>query len=549
MSGISRNTSIATNNSSSTSESATISSASLSDNVIQRFIQPRTKIRSSSLFIEGSHPSSSSEAKSYNVYIDDSKYGDILEGDKESSSTGSKQVFEDAKDDNFHDESHRVLEKSILNLVRRGSEPTEFPLPPPCSNERNRNSSHGSSAGTNPNGHSSSGTISTSVLLNIGSTEKHVETTKGDYMESSSVKSPEKARKRPSSSYYPPLEDISTYQEPRGALSKSRAAGHVNDEFHSSSSIQYDDRLVSSIEKAVRATNNRASNYGPNSDLTDQVFIPHEFQIPKKTWNRPLTNTSPKPKTPRNHSLLIDILKPSETVAPAGPVRTSYKMFNNTLHSNAWQEITKESFQSRSQDEVQKEVGRLTSKQIPNNQAPFGIAMSTTRSPKSPHEKVYSNNINSHLGSEGVGQRNDNTRPFQYENIPKEIDQEWQSSFQMHTIPIQRIDSSSVHSFDSQTYRFSEVYSVPRVIVALCVCLLIPPLFFFFSFSGNNGISNYRLMRMIMNYEHRIGLLKGFEWDIDVQWFRTLCLVLGCIELLIIFAGIGIGFGVGITRE
>lgn len=52
-----------------------------------------------------------------------------------------------------------------------------------------------------------------------------------------------------------------------------------------------------------------------------------------------------------------------------------------------------------------------------------------------------------------------------------------------------------------------------------------------------------------MNYEHRIGLLKGFEWDIDVQWFRTLCFVLGCIEMLAIFASIGIGFGVGIIRE
>ncbi|CAI4063289.1 hypothetical protein SUVZ_07G2810 [Saccharomyces uvarum] len=549
MSQISRNDSATTDTSMSTSGSTTVLSTSSSENNTVSTNQQRARIRSGSLFIEGSQ---SSEAKSYNIYIDDSKYNKILKEESNSSSTGSPQVFEDAKDDNFHEESHRALENSILDLIRRGPEAAAFPLPPPCSNERNRNSSHGSSSGTNPNGHSSSGTISTSVLLNLGSTEKHVETTRGDYMESSSVKSSDKMKERRSSSYYPPIGGSSQHQQPGDTVSKSRTSSQVQDEYSSFSSVRYDDGFVPSIEEAVEVSKKRISNDGSKDVFPDQTFIPHEFQIPKKAWNRPSAHTPPKSfpmvNTPRNHSLLTDILKPSESANSANQ-RRSPTLLNNTLHPNTWLDSAKEGLQPRNQDEKLRETDRSTSNHIYGSQAPLDVGTNTVRGQNSLHQEEYSNNADDYSVSKEIGQVNEDTTEYEYKMTGKGADQEWQSPFKMHTIPIQRIDTSSIQSYDSETHGFSEVYSISRIIITLCTCVLIPPLFFFFSMDGNSGISNYRLMRMIMNHEHRIGLLKGFEWDIDLKWFRKLCFILGCIELLAIFAGIGIGFGVGINKE
>ncbi|KOG99539.1 Bud9p [Saccharomyces eubayanus] len=556
MSQISRNDSATTDTSISTSGSTTVLSTSSSDKDTVSINQQRARIRSGSLFVEGSHLSPSSETKSYNIYIDDTKYDKIFRGDSTSSGTGSPQVFEDAKDDNFHEESHRALENSILDLIRRGSEAAEFPLPPPCSSDRNRNSSHGSSAETNPNGHSSSGTISTSVLLNLGSAEKHAETARGDYIDSSSVKSSDKKKERRSSSYYPPYYPPNggspQNEQPGNTVSKSRASSQVQDEYSSFSSVRYDDGFVPSIEEAVEVSKKKISNDASKDVFPDQTFIPHEFQIPKKAWNRPSAHTPtksfPMVKTPRNHYLLTDILKPSEAVDLANQQR-SPTLLNNTLHPNTWHSSAKEGPQPRNQDEKLRETNRSAPNHIYRSQAPLDVGANTSGGQNSLYHEEHSNNADDYSVSKEIGQENQDGTKYEYETFAKGADQEWQSPFQMHTIPIQRIDTSSIHSYDSQTRGFSEVYSISRIMVTLCTCVLIPPLFFFFSIDGNNGISNYRLMRMIMNHEHRIGLLKGFEWDIDIKWFRTLCFILGCIELLAIFAGIGIGFGVGVTRE
>ena len=546
MTKITGNASITTDSSTSTYGSATASSASLPENDPQSFHQPRARTRSGSLFIEGSDPSPSSEAKSYNVYIDDSKYSEILKRDTNSSSTDSKQVFEDARDNNFYEESHKVLENSILDLIRRDPEVATFPLPPPGSSERNRNSSNGSSAETNPNGHSSSGTISTSVLLNMGSAEKHTGTAREDHMESSSMRSSDKKGIR-SSIFCPRVEGTLPYQGPGDTVSSNKATSQVQDTY-SFSSVRYDDDLVPSIEEAVEVAKNRVPNSRLNDDFSDKAFIPHEFQIPKKAWNRQSVNESPKIRTPRNHSLLIDILKPFEAADLANDQRSYPAVLKNTIHSSALYDSTIEYPRTRTQDQRQMDINEISSEKIPDPQVPLGIAMDTIGNPNLSYEKEYQSNVEAGLAS-GVDKGNDAIKEYQYQKIPQQIDQDWQSNCQMHTMPIQRIDSSSIRSYDSQIYGFSEIYSIPRVLITLCVCLFVPPLFFFFSVNGESGISNYRLMRMIINYEHRIGLLKGFEWDIDVRWFRTLCFVLGCMEMLVIFAAIGIGFGVGITRE
>lgn len=117
-------------------------------------------------------------------------------------------------------------------------------------------------------------------------------------------------------------------------------------------------------------------------------------------------------------------------------------------------------------------------------------------------------------------------------------------------MPVQHIDSSSIKSFDSQEHKFCDIYSITRIATLIACCLVIPPLFFMVA-SGDKGggVSNYRLMRMVMNSKHRAGLMKGFVWDVDVGWLRYLCLVLGIIETLGIMACIGCGIGIGTRRE
>ncbi|QLQ80749.1 hypothetical protein HG537_0E01020 [Torulaspora globosa] len=121
---------------------------------------------------------------------------------------------------------------------------------------------------------------------------------------------------------------------------------------------------------------------------------------------------------------------------------------------------------------------------------------------------------------------------------------------QSNCMPIQHIDSSSLQSFDSQDYKFSEIYSIARITALIALCLIVPPLFFMIA-SGERGggVSNYRLMRLIMNSKHRIGMMKGFVWDVDIGWFRYLCLSLGIFETMGILACIGCGIGIGIRRE
>ena len=116
-------------------------------------------------------------------------------------------------------------------------------------------------------------------------------------------------------------------------------------------------------------------------------------------------------------------------------------------------------------------------------------------------------------------------------------------------IPQQRINNSSVESFDSEILEFKDIYSIRRIIVTISLCIICPVIFFMIALGSRAGINDYRIMKMILNDEHRIGLMKGFIWDVKVTWFRNLCLLLGIIEIMIIGACIGVGVGVGIRLE
>ncbi|KAG0655424.1 hypothetical protein C6P44_000339 [Monosporozyma unispora] len=117
-----------------------------------------------------------------------------------------------------------------------------------------------------------------------------------------------------------------------------------------------------------------------------------------------------------------------------------------------------------------------------------------------------------------------------------------------HPMYIQHIESPSIHTFDSQSNKFWDIYSLKRVIILIITCSIIPPLFFMIYAGSICGINDEKLMKIVLNKNHRIGLFRGFVWDIDLNWLRTLSLILGIVEVMIIFACVGIGFGVGLTR-
>lgn len=122
---------------------------------------------------------------------------------------------------------------------------------------------------------------------------------------------------------------------------------------------------------------------------------------------------------------------------------------------------------------------------------------------------------------------------------------------------VQHIDTPSIQSFDSTEYKFFEVYSLKKLLILYTIGILIPPVSFIIgcgsSNSDGNGqggggiINDLKLMQMVINKEHRIGLLRGFIWDLDLNWLRRSMLILGIIEMLIIFAGVSAGMAVGLT--
>lgn len=114
-------------------------------------------------------------------------------------------------------------------------------------------------------------------------------------------------------------------------------------------------------------------------------------------------------------------------------------------------------------------------------------------------------------------------------------------------MPVQRVDSSSLHSSNASIdTRFLATYSIGRILLVFLGCMVVPPFFFMIAVGRKAGFTDYKVMRMITKSQYRSTLLQGFLWDIDVSWFRWSCLFFGVLETLGAFAGIGVGFGVGL---
>lgn len=114
------------------------------------------------------------------------------------------------------------------------------------------------------------------------------------------------------------------------------------------------------------------------------------------------------------------------------------------------------------------------------------------------------------------------------------------------TVPIQRNDSSSGNSFDSRPNEFGSIYSTWKIFGVLVSCMVIPPLFFIIGCGKKTGISNQSLLKLIISSDHKLKFLKGYYWNLDIGWFRRLCLILGIVEVICVCCCLGIGFGVGL---
>lgn len=113
-------------------------------------------------------------------------------------------------------------------------------------------------------------------------------------------------------------------------------------------------------------------------------------------------------------------------------------------------------------------------------------------------------------------------------------------------MPPQRVDSNSI---DSKTPRgYWRKFSLWRILFVVLSCMIVPPFFFIIAAGQRLGFSDYRIITLITHSSYRAKLWKGFLWDIDVKWFRYFCLLSGIVETLGIFAGIAVGFGVGLTE-
>lgn len=113
--------------------------------------------------------------------------------------------------------------------------------------------------------------------------------------------------------------------------------------------------------------------------------------------------------------------------------------------------------------------------------------------------------------------------------------------------PIQYTDVYTVSSTDSETAGIFDMYSFWRLLILFLVCLCVPPLFFLIAAGNRCGISDYRLMKMVILKKYRLYLYQGFIFNINLGWLRVICFVCGVAELLAAFAGIAIGLGVGLT--
>lgn len=281
----------------------------------------------------------------------------------------------------------------------------------------------------------------------------------------------------------------------------------------SSSANEYSDEQEPDIEEAIKLLRREATSGNPRASYvgisSTYGFEPHEYKLPRKVSQTSISHAS-SPKVPHSPSLLSNILVPSpvENQAKTIPALRSV----SGQHQVIWRPRRRS---------IRPMSGLEADSITPPERARIAKMTDSEMEMNLDTLREYQRDIEATAGR-GTDTLNDS----------------------MH---IQHVNSSSIQSFDSKKHGFHDIYSIRRILGVILVCIVVPP--FFFMIASGEGVSSYRLMRLIMNSDHRIKLMKGFIWDVDVSWFRYTCLVLGIIEALGILACIGSGLGVGITRE
>ncbi|CCF56065.1 hypothetical protein KAFR_0A06300 [Kazachstania africana CBS 2517] len=308
--------------------------------------------------------------------------------------------------------------------------------------------------------------------------------------------------------------------------------------------FQYDDTIEPDVREAVKLLKNDMTSKEKNlryiTDAGTDIggFKPHGYNILRKVSSE------------SNKSGGSSVSKGS--ISPNSPSLIS-NLFVSTPKTNKYGALQRDASRVQDQDNIPKipvlikVSGSHSWKEKHNDVFPI--------EPETPEEdkRISPSKPRKSYGSfkrfsKFITQANipsDNVSDANRGSIQHDLDLERNSEH----IPIQRLNSESMHSFDSGNYAFTEVYSVWRIVLTLMCCLLCPPFFFMIGIGARGGVNDYRLLKLILNKEHRIGLLKGFIWDVDVMWFRALCLLLGIGEILAIAAGISVGFAVGLTRQ
>lgn len=417
---------------------------------------------------------------------------------------------------------------------------------------------------------SSTGTVSTTMLLNFnnsGSSGTHSSSSNNDTSLVSAKSQQSSAGRRTSSYYiqtggdeensgkslvslgikYPKLNACS----PRQFRPDSRAS--------TNSSFRFEDSIEPDIEEAVQMLRREMGVPTPDTDVPPEMdgsrFHLNDYKIIKRVATRSSsennldtlqndeknTNRASNSRISQNPSLLNNklIQTDSQNELRYGKGTKTIPVLRNFPHSNKWNAtppVIFSNFEDESNQDTTEENNNNDAQNVVKN-----LAIQEPEKAKIGYVPDSFTDSQADLTIYAIHQYRKQLHLESYTAMEKPL--------RNQDMRIQHLDSDSVKSFDSQVNRFHDVYSISRILLLLLCCIILPPLFFMIGIGNKGGISNYKLMRMVMNSHHRIGLLKGFIWDIDITWLRKLCLALGIIELLIIAALIGVGFGVGLHNH
>ncbi|CAI4046915.1 hypothetical protein SKDZ_12G3810 [Saccharomyces kudriavzevii ZP591] len=550
---------------------------------------PNTEIEMATVAYE-----STSRGPGFAIYINNERFSQIMGASTSSSSSSSSRSSLRTQ---FHDTQDNNIPRNTVRpaSLRRDNEE----LPP------SRNVTPSQNVAVRPervlNSPSSQRlscalTISTSVLM-------------GEDTEGSPI---EQEPNRVASSLYSSLAIRGNDEPKKGTPQRPASSGPNETTEHSFFSYHYDDTLEPDVEEAVKFTKKkRISNVNYISSTVDEnldeyepvdeaKFIPHRLKIPEKAASIK-SSTSDELQSPEALYTSAKMKKVPQSPSLIGNILIPLQSSGSSNENSSWDRIElghKASFHPRStrrnpssSEEEGPPIGLpsipvlrsvsgsskwgRTALRLESGSSSKSEPFLPYRKPKTPPSlNEVNSNKNKALPKHG--------QPIilapiksQSSDLPTEektkIERPARSTRRDHQektdigiedgdnidnidlearMPIQHIDTASIHSFDSGKNGFRDVYSIESIVIVILCCAMVPPLFFVIGCSSRSKlISDYRLMRLLMNKEHRAALLEGFIWDVDLRWFRILCLILGAAEIMIVIAGVAIGFGVGITRE